>query len=118
MRADRIVMRRQDRQTLGNRKKRIVRERAMVSQAMELGAKLRCLQIQNSVAGLDYGGSYYVPPTVEADSNSVEGGVEDGAVVDSTVSPVSGSDDSGVVAPDDQDARVNDTCPYPEVFGG
>lgn len=75
-RLSRRVERNQDRQTLGNRKKRMARERLMFSHAVELGAKLRVRQIQNSVAGLDYGAAYYVPPTVvepmEAPANEPE----------------------------------------------
>jgi hypothetical protein len=67
-RLSRRIERNQDRQTLGNRKKRIAREQLMVSEAISFGATLRMMKLLNSVAGLDYGAAYYVPPTVEANA--------------------------------------------------
>lgn len=45
--------------------KREKRDFEFFTRGAAFGARMRMQQVQNSVAGLDYGASYFVPPTVE-----------------------------------------------------
>lgn len=59
--------------------KRQQRDLLMFQKGVSLGADLMKSRIHNSVAGLDYGAAYYVPPVV---ASGVLGGVADSPAVD------------------------------------